>query len=341
MAAESFRTLSLCMIVRDEESNIEGCLRSVQGVVDEIVVVDTGSKDRTITIARDFGALVVEEAWTNDFSAPRNRSIELATKDWILVLAADERIAPASGRRMREVVGRTRARGLQVRVRNLMPAGETALFDEVPQTRLFERRTEHRYEGIIHEQIAPSIVRGGGTIAKADLLVVHHGYQQDLVQGDRSRARRNLTLLEKQVELTPRDPYVLYNLGCTYKAVGNLAAARGALEAAEANDHGALDASSRLGLQTRLAQLALASRQDAIAVARARKALAISPSNPVALQVVALGLVALGDRAGALAAFAKLRRSPVVNPSLATDIDRLLARLAPAGPTARAAPLER
>lgn len=337
MAVEARRTLSLCMIVRDEENNLEGCLRSVTGVVDEIVIVDTGSSDRTIAMARAFGATVAEEVWTNDFSLHRNRSIDLATKDWVLVLAADERLDPASGSRVREVMARTKARGLRMRVRNLTPAGETALFDEVPQTRLFERRPEHRYEGIIHEQIAPSITRAGGSIAQTDLVVIHHGYQQDHVQGGRSRARRNLALLEKQVEHRPRDPYVLYNLGCTYKTVGSLAAARGALEAAETNDHGALDASSRLGLQTRLAQIALASGQDAVAVARARKALGISPTNPVALQIVALGLVAIGDRAGAISAFSKLRQSPALNPALVADIDRLLTRLVPVRSNVRAA----
>jgi Flp pilus assembly protein TadD len=136
-------------------------------------------------------------------------------------------------------------------------------------------------------------------------------------------------LLEKQAKLHPEDPFVLYNLGATYKAVGNLDAARRTLEAAAKFDRGALSSTVREGLSMRLAQLALAAKQDAVAVEHARKALAISPANPVALQVLALGLLAANDLAGAVDAFTKLRASPSLDPALASDVDRVLAQLAP------------
>jgi tetratricopeptide (TPR) repeat protein len=322
-------TLSLCMIVRDEEANLADCLRSVEGVVDEIVIVDTGSKDRTIEIARRFGAVIVELPWANDFSLARNHSLDHATKDWVLVLAADERVEPASASRLRAVLGTTRAQGLQMLVRSLLPKDGAALFEEQPQTRLFERRSEHRYEGIVHEQIAPSVTRAGGTIGTTDLVIVHHGYERDLVQGGKSRARRNLALLERQAELTPSDAYVLYNLGCTLKAVGDFPAARRALEAAEANDRGDLDASGWEGLHMRLAQLALASNDHEGAVIRARQTLVLAPTNPVALQILALGLFSAGDVSTAVATFRKLRRATSLSPALAADIDRLLSQLSP------------
>ncbi|HEY3190788.1 MAG TPA: glycosyltransferase family 2 protein, partial [Solirubrobacteraceae bacterium] len=84
------QTISLCMIVRDEESMLPRCLQAVAAHVDEIVIVDTGSTDSTMEIARSFGAKVVEAEWTGDFAAARNISFDAATSDWIFYLDADE-----------------------------------------------------------------------------------------------------------------------------------------------------------------------------------------------------------------------------------------------------------
>ena len=85
--------LSVCLIVRNEASNLPRCLDSIRGLADEIVVVDTGSTDDTVAIAQRHGARVSTLVWQDDFSAARNASIELATCDWILVFDADESIA--------------------------------------------------------------------------------------------------------------------------------------------------------------------------------------------------------------------------------------------------------
>ena len=84
------QTLALCMIVKDEEAHLGCCLESVKGLVDEIVVVDTGSTDRTVEIARQYGARVFSYGWHDDFAAARNVSLSHAGADWILVLDADE-----------------------------------------------------------------------------------------------------------------------------------------------------------------------------------------------------------------------------------------------------------
>ena len=88
--------VSLCMIACDEEANIGACLQSASRDVDEIIVVDTGSRDRTRSVARHHGARVVELPWRDDFSAARNHGLEQAAGEWILVLDCDERIAPES-----------------------------------------------------------------------------------------------------------------------------------------------------------------------------------------------------------------------------------------------------
>ena len=96
--------ISLCLIARDEEQLLTGALESVYGAVDEIIVVDTGSTDGTREIARNAGALVIDHFWQDDFSAARNEALAHATGDWVLVLDADERLAPGAVTAIREGV---------------------------------------------------------------------------------------------------------------------------------------------------------------------------------------------------------------------------------------------
>ncbi len=326
------KTLSLCMIVRDEEANLDACLASVAGAVDEIVVSDTGSVDRTKEIARAHGAIVVERAWTRDFAAARNHAIEHATKDWVLILDADETIDTAARPLLRAAIATTSAAALKTRTRNLLPPGEIAAFNEIVQTRLFRRDPAHRYVGKVHEQITGSILDAGGTIAEADaeLIVLHHGYRSETAQG-KDRGARNLALLITQNEETPGDPFILYNLGATFKNMRKHDEARRYLVEALEADRGALTSGVRERLYTTLAQLALGAHDDALAAEYALATLAIGPANPLALQILALGLVSKGDVAGAVDAFRRLRRSPALAPNLAADIDKVLAALAAGG----------
>ena len=88
------KTVSLCMIARDEEATIGMAMKSAMALVDEIIVVDTGSHDNTRIIAEGYGARVVELRWQDDFAAARNAGLAEATGEWILVLDADERLQP-------------------------------------------------------------------------------------------------------------------------------------------------------------------------------------------------------------------------------------------------------
>ena len=94
MAEGKEPTLSVCMIVKDEEETLPICLKSIKDIADEIIVVDTGSKDKTVEVAKSFGAKVYFFKWINDFSAARNESLKYATSDWLLVLDADEYLLP-------------------------------------------------------------------------------------------------------------------------------------------------------------------------------------------------------------------------------------------------------
>src|SRR5258708_38958708 len=96
--------LSLCMIVRDEERFLAGALESARGCVDELIVVDTGSQDRTRAIAAEQGARVLDFAWCDDFSAARNVGLEAARGTHILVLDADERLAGRPAQALRRAI---------------------------------------------------------------------------------------------------------------------------------------------------------------------------------------------------------------------------------------------
>src|SRR3989344_1140212 len=104
-------TISLCMIAKNEEKNIAECLNSVKDVADEIIIVDTGSTDKTKKIAEKFNANIVGFKWADDFSAARNESLKHATKDWILVLDCDEVIAREDLPKIRELAKREDADG--------------------------------------------------------------------------------------------------------------------------------------------------------------------------------------------------------------------------------------
>ncbi|MFZ2655904.1 MAG: glycosyltransferase family 2 protein, partial [Victivallales bacterium] len=97
-------TLSVCMIVKNEEAFLGRCLKSVVDHVDEIIIVDTGSTDRTVGIAKSFGARIYYHPWQDDFSLHRNQSISYARGRWIFIIDADEEYRASSKRNLREEV---------------------------------------------------------------------------------------------------------------------------------------------------------------------------------------------------------------------------------------------
>jgi glycosyltransferase involved in cell wall biosynthesis len=96
--------LSAALIVRDEAEHLDACLASLGGLVDEIVVVDTGSRDDSLEVAQRHGAVIGHEAWESDFLTPRNRALDLASGDWILYIDADERVRPADHATVRDLL---------------------------------------------------------------------------------------------------------------------------------------------------------------------------------------------------------------------------------------------
>src|SRR5580700_6419738 len=151
-ASGALYPLSLCMIVRNEERFLGDALTSVQGVVDEICIVDTGSTDGTVAIAESFGARIRHVTWREDFAWARNQALEIATGAWILVLDADERLAPESRDQLRGVRGMKPAgAGLWIRCRNYTDAAAANVGSTNAIVRIFPNDPAIRYRGTLHE----------------------------------------------------------------------------------------------------------------------------------------------------------------------------------------------
>ncbi|MCS7209393.1 MAG: tetratricopeptide repeat protein [Fimbriimonadales bacterium] len=213
--------ITLSMIARNEAQFLEGCLRSVQGVVDEIVLVDTGSDDDTPRIAERFGAKVIHTAWQHDFSAARNLALEHASGDWILVLDADERLSPDSKQAILNAVRHPQFAGYYLEILNEIRDGDYFMHRIV---RLFRRLPGIRWEGAIHEQIMPSLIARGARFATVAAQIHHLGYRSEVMQS-RAKIQRNLELIQRELERDPDDLFHKFNLANTYFTAGEYAQA--------------------------------------------------------------------------------------------------------------------
>lgn len=222
-------SISLCMIVKDEEEFIEGCLKSVATEVDEIVVVDTGSQDKTKEIATMFGAQVYEMSWPNNFSIARNQSLQYATSDWILVLDADERVS-ANARQTLDVFIREHSGALgRVEIRSEVLDREVG-FEKVTishNTRFFPRSTSVRFTGRIHEQVID--VDAERLRVNTGLVVYHKGYNLPSHKISEKTAR-NMSLLKEEIQSGSSNGYYWYQLGKSYEVADQLELAKNSYE---------------------------------------------------------------------------------------------------------------
>lgn len=217
--------LSLCMIMRDEEEHLERCLASVRGVVDEIVIVDTGSVDRSVQIAESFGARVLHEEWRGDFAAPRNTSIDAATGDWILVLDADEELV--DGARLRDLLHDEAIEGYCLREVNFI--GEERGIESVVNSafRLFRNRPAYRYSGALHEQIMGTVDPEGGACTRFVGIEIHHyGYLEPTSRA-KEKTDRNMAIVMEEVARKPTDSFTLFNAGVEFQRIGEFETALG------------------------------------------------------------------------------------------------------------------
>lgn len=212
--------LSATLIVRNEALHLPGCLASIADVVDEVIVVDTGSSDTTLEIARAAGATLVSRPWDDSFAPARNAALDLAAGQWILYIDADERLAGAAG--LRDALAATDAVAGLVRFR---PGRGYTQYREY---RLFRNRPDIRFRGIIHETIVPDITRleatEGVAVVDVPAEIDHLGYEGDQT----AKHRRNLPLLERQLSDDPERLYLWFHLGMVLDGLGDADAAAAA-----------------------------------------------------------------------------------------------------------------
>jgi glycosyltransferase involved in cell wall biosynthesis len=218
-------TLSLCMIVKDEEEMLPGCLEAIAPAVDEIIIVDTGSTDRTVEIAESFGATVISFPWNGSFSDARNTSLDRATSDWVVYLDADEHLFPEDAPLIRKLLGRTWREGFYLVETNYTGGDDSGHAVTHTALRLFRNRPEYRFEGRIHEQkthAMPTFLPE--RFETTTIRLRHYGYLKGrLVSKDKSR--RNIELLEQE-RREAVSPFNSFNLGSEHLALGDPAEAR-------------------------------------------------------------------------------------------------------------------
>jgi len=243
-------TISLCMIVKDEATTLGRTLESAEAVVDEIIVVDTGSTDDTMAIAQAHGAKVHAIGWSQDFAAARNASLRYATGDWVLVLDADEVLQPEAAQALRRLdqgqpLGEIPAQAvLAVTLLRLEVGAPQAPYTLI--TRFFRRRPEISFSRPYHETVDDSIAALQAhtphwqVVSLAGVALHHTGYAPEVV-AQRGKFDRARTIMEQYLAQHPDDGYLLNKLAALYIEADNPAAALSLLDHALAQSESVLD----------------------------------------------------------------------------------------------------
>jgi glycosyltransferase involved in cell wall biosynthesis len=203
----------MCIIALNEEANIGACIRSAADLCDEVVVLDTGSTDRTKEVARAHGAKVFDFTWVDDFAAARNACLDHATGDFIFWLDADDRLDEPNRAKLRQLFATLTERNVAFSMKCLCLSAPGQQRSVVDHVRLFRRDPLHRWRYKIHEQILGSLRASGAQVLPADVVITHTGYTDPVLR--QQKLQRDLRLLEKEYAEQPHDPFTLFNLGQT------------------------------------------------------------------------------------------------------------------------------
>ncbi len=211
--------LSAVLIARDEETVLPRCLRSLRGAVDEVVVLDTGSHDRTASVAWEGGACVFRGEWTDDFAAARNAALACARGEWVLWIDADEELV-ASPEQVRALMDAGHD-AYEVEIENLVDEREGGDRFVHSTLRMFRRAEETRWEGRVHEQVAGL---AGPKVRIEGPFLRHYGYRPSIMAA-KDKANRTIWLLERALEEEPGDPFQRFNLANALLVAGRREAA--------------------------------------------------------------------------------------------------------------------
>ncbi len=211
--------ISLCMIVKNEEERLDLCLKKISSYMDEIIIVDTGSIDRTKEIAGIYTDKVYDFPWTNDFAAARNYSISKASNEFILIIDSDEILENINIEEIKRLIELNPTKiGRIQRINEYTRKGNEYKYKEYVN-RLFSKGL-YKYEGIIHEQVVPVTelkdnIPNDCETYMMPLSISHFGYEGN-VEIRKKKTERNIALLKLALQECPDDPYLLYQLGKSY-----------------------------------------------------------------------------------------------------------------------------
>lgn len=221
---EKKSSISLCMIVKNEEESISRCLDSIQNLVDEIIIVDTGSTDRTKEICEKYNSKIYNYTWDESFSNARNFGLTKATKEWILFLDADEEIIFKNLTGLKKLLNSTAKKIFLIPIINYYGTFPTTpkksyLF---ASQRLFKNHSGFKFIGSIHEHLN---IRDFNKdfINEIDIIpnieIHHYGYMDSVIK-EKDKSNRNLNLLEKERDSFDYDPWIDYHIASEYYNIG-------------------------------------------------------------------------------------------------------------------------
>lgn len=193
-------SLSVAVMTRDEAQKLDRCLASIKGFVDEVVVLDTGSKDDSIEVAKSHGARVESIVWPDSFSEGLNALLALVKTDWTLRMDSDEWFEPEQAARIKGLIADDAIAAYRLVIRDLMPSGGHA---DLILMRLWRTHESARYQKHIHETIPDASMREafpGKRVASSDVWFWHDGHI-DMTE----KTPRNRRLLERQIAENPDD----------------------------------------------------------------------------------------------------------------------------------------
>ncbi|WP_051623711.1 tetratricopeptide repeat-containing glycosyltransferase family 2 protein [Clostridium hydrogeniformans] len=218
---DRFKTLSLCMIVKNEENHLYRCLNSVKDLVDEIIIVDTGSTDKTIEIAKKFGAIIYHYKWDNSFSNARNFSLSKASKEWILLMDADDEFSSNHKEKFIELLNEEKFHVYFFKTLSYTGNGEGDTITNL-NPRLLINNGEYKFFGDIHEQL--NHISGDWNSFNhciRDINIYHYGYLTKVIE-EKNKRKRNIEIILNELSKDPESEFHIFNLATEYFANGEI-----------------------------------------------------------------------------------------------------------------------
>ena len=318
--------ITLAMIVKNEEEMLAGCLESVRGIVDEIVIVDTGSTDSTKDIANKYNAKVFDFVWCNDFSAARNEALSHSTGEWILYLDADERLNAPFPEKLRQLLANSPddIGGFICTIEsNHIQLDGAVEHHRGGYPRIFRNYgyPNISFQGRVHEQITPSLFALKKGVLLSDIIIEHLGYNQSREVMEQ-KVRRNYAMLMEHIREEPLNSYAWYQLGQTLAQMTLFDEAENAIRFAI--ECGKLSDSVYASATATLAQLVGNKRQFDESLHWSERSLEKAPNQVYALNLKAYSLLYLNKASEAEQAFLEVLRrlrSKKTVPQSGFDID--------------------